>query len=131
MFFDPTVDGMPVPFSIPECRIGSAIEQGSNDLTINVVPDTDTGHCPGCGQASRSVHSRYRRHPADLPVSASRTTLSLEVRRFYCSNPCCRRRTFAQPMSDLLGPRARRTHRLAEAQGRVGIACGGAPGRAS
>ena len=122
---------MHVPFSIPECRIGSAIEQGSNDLTINVVPDTETCRCPACGQASRSVHSRYRRHPADLPVSTSRTTLSIAVRRFYCSNPCCRRRTFAEPLSDLLGPRARRTRRLAETQGRVGIACGGVPGHGS
>ena len=125
---DPTVDGMHVPFSVPECRIVSAIEQGSNHLTIEVLPNTETCCCPGCGQASRSVHSRYRRRPADLPVSASRTTLSIRVRRFHCRNPCCRRRTFAEPVSDLLGPRARRTRRLAETQGRVGIACGGAPG---
>jgi len=38
------------------------------------------------------------------------------------------RRTFAEPMSDLLESRARRTRRLAETQGRVGIVCGGAGG---
>ena len=119
---------MHVPFSIPECRIGSAIEQDSNHLTIEVLPDAEAGWCPTCGQASRSVHSRYCRHPADLPVSTSRTTLSIKVRRFHCAKPCCRRRTFAEPVSDLLGPRARRTRRLAEMQGRVGLACGGAPG---
>ncbi len=119
---------MPIPFAIPECRIGSCVEQRSNHLTIEVLPDGEVGRCPECGQTSRSVHSRYHRHPADLPISTSRTTLSIEVRRFYCSNPCCSRRTFAEPMSDLVAPRARRTRRLAETQGRVGIVCGGAPG---
>ena len=112
----------------PQCRIGSCVEQRSNHLTIDVYPDGEVGRCPECGQASRSVHSRYHRRPADLPISISQTTLSIEVRRFYCSNPCCSRRTFAEPMSDLLGSRARRTRRLAETQGRVGILCGGAPG---
>jgi hypothetical protein len=84
---------------------------------------------PGDGSpASRSVHSRYHRHPTDLPLSASQTTLRIEVRRFYCLNPSCRRRTFAESPSKLIKPRARRTRRLVEAQGRVGIACGGAGG---
>ena len=119
---------MPIPFVIPECCIGSCVEQRSNHLTIEVLPDAEVGRCPECGGASRSVHSRYNRHPADLPISISQTTLSIQVRRFYCPNPCCSRRTFAEPMSGLLGTRARRTRRLAETQGRVGIVCGGAGG---
>ncbi len=119
---------MPIPFAIPHCRIGRCVEQRSNHLTVEVYLDGAVGRCPVCGQTSRSVHSRYHRHPADLPVSTSRTTLNVEIRRFYCSNPCCRRRTFAEPASDLLAPWARRTRRLAETQGRVGIFCGGAPG---
>ena len=119
---------MPLPFAIPECRIGSCVQQHANHLTIDVHPSGEVGRCPACGQASRSIHSRYHRHPADLPISISQTTLSIEVRRFYCLNACCSRRTFAEQMSDLLGSRARRTRRLAEAQGRVGIVCGGAPG---
>ena len=117
----PIVGGMPIPFVIPECRIGSVVEQRSNHLTIEVLPDTKVDRCPDCGQTSRSVHSRYHRHPADLPISTSQTTLRIEVRRLYCSNPCCSRRTFAEPMCDLLASRARRTRRLAETQGRVGI----------
>ena len=119
---------MPIPFAIPECRIGSCVEQRPNHLTVEVYVDGEVGRCPKCGQTSRSVHSRYHRHPADLPISTSRTTLNIEVRRFYCSNPCCPRRTFAEPASELVAPSARRTRRLAETQGRVGIVCGGAPG---
>ena len=124
----PKVGGMPIPFAIPQCRIGSCVEQHSHHLTVEIRLDEEVGRCPACGQMSRSVHSRYHRHPADLPISTSRTTLNIEVRRFYCSNPCCSRRTFAEQASDLVAPRARRTRRLAETQGRVGIVCGGAPG---
>ena len=66
--------------------------------------------------------------PIQVHHDGSRTTLNIEVRRFYCSNPCCCRRTFAEPASDLVAPWARRTRQLAETQGRVGIVCGGAPG---
>ena len=119
---------MPIPFAIAQCRIGSCFEQRSDHLTVEVHLDGEVARCPECGQTSRSVHSRYHRHPADLPVSTSRTTLNIEVRRFPCSNPCCCRRTFSERASDLVAPRARRTRRLAETQGRVGIVCGGAPG---
>ncbi len=119
---------MPIPFAIPQCRIGSCAEQRPNHLTVEVHLDGKVGRCPACGQTSRSVHSRYHRQPADLPISTSRTTLNIEVRRFYCSNPCCCRRTFLERASDLVAPRARRTRRLAETQGRVGIVCDGAPG---
>ena len=119
---------MPIPFVIPECSIGTVVEPRSNHLRIEVLPDAKVGRCPECRQESRSVHSRYNRRPADLPISTSQTTLCIEVRRFYCPNPCCSRRTFAEPLSDLLVSRARRTRRLARTQGRVGIVCGGADG---
>lgn len=119
---------MPIPFAIPECRIERIVEQDPDRLVIQMRRRGASGRCPDCGRKSWSVHSRYHRHPADLPLSASRTTLRIEVRRFYCCNPSCHRRTFAESPSELLSPRARRTQRLAEAQGRVGIACGGAGG---
>ncbi|GJD63998.1 hypothetical protein CS379_10730 [Methylobacterium frigidaeris] len=117
---------MNIPFAIPECRVAHRVERHDDHLVIPVRLDAATGCCPEYGQASRSVHSRYQRHPADLPLSASRTTLRIEVRRFYCLNPACRRRTFAETPLTLLAPRARRTRRLGEAQARVGVACGGA-----
>ncbi|KMO20160.1 ISL3 family transposase [Methylobacterium indicum] len=119
---------MTIPFAVPECRVAHLVERHDDHLVVPVRLDAATGCCPECGQASRSVHGRYHRHPADLPLSASRTTLRIEVRRFYCLNPTCRRRTFAQTPTDLLAPRARRTRRLCEARARVGRACGGAGG---
>ena len=43
----------------------------------------------------------------------------------YCRNAKCARRTFAEPLPELVAPQARRTTRLAEAQGQVGAALGG------
>ncbi|MER2197520.1 transposase family protein [Methylobacterium brachiatum] len=116
---------MQIPFAIPECRIKRVIEQNPDRLVISMRRRGASGRCPDCGDTSQSVHSRYHRHPADLPLSASRTVLRIEVRRFYCLNPSCHRRTFAESPSELHSPRARCTRRLAEAQGRIGIACGG------
>jgi transposase len=124
----PIVGGMDIPFPVPECRVARFAERDEDHLVIPMRLDADSSRCPDCQHASRSVHSRYHRHPADLPLSASRTTLRIEVRRFYCLNPTCRRRTFAETPTDLLAPRARRTRRLGEVQARVGLACGGAGG---
>ncbi|WP_187371499.1 transposase family protein [Methylobacterium oryzihabitans] len=119
---------MDIPLAIPECRVGRFVEQHEDHLVVPMRLDAASGRCPECGHASRSVHSRYHRYPADLPVSALQTKLRLEVRRFYCRNPACQRRTFAEAPMTLLAPRARRTRRLGEAQARVGLACGGAGG---
>ena len=50
------------------------------------------------------------------------------MRRFYCRNPRCARRTFAERLPELVLPHARRTCRLAAAQSRVGVALGGEAG---
>ncbi len=124
----PIVGCMNIPFAIPGCYIESTAEEEPDRLVICARRREAGIRCPDCGCLSRSVHSRYRRHPADLPIAASRTSLRIEVRRFYCSTPSCHRRTFAEPWPELVERHARRTRRLGEVQGRVGIACGGEGG---
>ena len=77
---------------------------------------------------SAAVHSTYRRHPADLPSFGREVRLTLRVRRFYCRDAACPRRTFAERLPGLIAPHARRTRRLGAAQGRVGVALGGEAG---
>ena len=124
----PIVGSMNIPFALPGCSAKSLPEDGSDRLVIQVLRDEASAQCPDCERTSRSVNSRYRRTPADLPCSTSRTILRIEVRRFYCHNPSCGRRTFAERWPELVEPHARRTLRLAEIQSRVGIACGGKGG---
>ena len=72
------------------------------------------GRCPDCGRASRAVHSRYRRRPADLPSLGRAVRVGLRVRRFPCRDAACARRTFAERLPELVRPHARRACRLAE-----------------
>lgn len=57
--------------------------------------------CPGCGVDSSRVHSRYERRPADAAVGNQQTVLHLRIRRFFCDNGDCERRTFAEQIPEL------------------------------
>lgn len=50
------------------------------------------------------------------------------MRRFYCRNARCARRTFAEPLRGLIDRHAQRTRRLAGAQRRVAVQAGGEAG---
>ena len=103
---------------------------GSYDqkLTISARWSGQSASCPSCQAPSHRVHSFYTRLPADLPLGGLPAQLHLSVRRFYCHNSNCDRRTFTEPLPDLLALRARRTDRLAAAQHSVGVALGGEAG---
>lgn len=111
-------------FLLPGCHI-DRVARGADRLVIYAHSRRDHGRCPSCGALSSAVHSRYDRHPADLPCMGCAVVLHLRVRRFYCQRAECRRRTFVEPLPKLLPHRARRTRRLARAQARVGVALGG------
>ncbi|MBV9230997.1 MAG: transposase family protein [Chloroflexi bacterium] len=57
------------------------------------------------------IHSRYPRHLSDLSLMEYAVMLRVQVRRFFCSNPACARKTFAEPFADLAVSHARRTNR--------------------
>jgi transposase len=118
---------MILPCPLPGCAVDRVI-RSPDQLVIVARRRRGHGRCPSCGTPSSAVHSRYERHPADLPSFGQAVRLRVRVRRFYCHHPSCRRRTFAEPLPKLLQPRARRTRRLARAQGRVGLALGGEAG---
>lgn len=106
------------------CRV-EAMTSSTEALHITAHGTNPTARCPGCGRPSRAVHSRYKRHLADLPSLVRTVRVGLRVRRFYCHNVACARLTFAEHLPGLVAPYARRTHRLAAAQGRIGAALGG------
>ena len=114
-------------FPMPGCRVEAITSGGTDLLHVEARGTRPGGCCPDCGCASRAVHSRYRRHPADLPLIGRRVQVRLRVRRFYCRNAECARRTFAERLPELVAPHVRRTDRLAKAQGRVGAALGAEP----
>jgi len=113
-------------FPMPGCRVDQVALEVQTSLHIAARgPAVDA---PIAGGPSQAVHSRYRRKPADLPSLGRQVHAGLQVRRFYCRNTKCARRTFAEGLPELVEPYARRTCRLAETQGRVGVALGGGAG---
>ena len=113
---------------MPGCRVGHVTRAGPETILVAARGRRSSGRCPDCGRVSATVHSTYRRHPADLPSFGREVRLTLRVRRFYCRDAACPRRTFTERLPGLIASHARRTRRLGAAQGRVGVALGGEAG---
>ncbi|GAA5512400.1 ISL3 family transposase ISMno5 [Deinococcus carri] len=97
-------------------------------LILLVQDQRSAAACPSCQQHSSHVHSHYVRHPHDTALGQRGVTLLLRTRRFRCLNPDCPHTTFAETWLGWLEPRAQRTCRLAEKQGRVALSLGGEAG---
>ena len=99
-----------------------------NGSIVSVAAIGKRRRCPACNQLSRRVHSQYWRTLADLPCSGEPVTLRVRVRRFFCANPRCSRRIFAERLPELARPYAQRTERLRKAQTALAQAVGSRPG---
>lgn len=97
-------------------------------LTLDVQVPTPTAPCPTCAQSATRVHSDYRRTLADLPWATLPVRLSLQVRRFFCDTPSCRRQTFTERVPTVARPYAHTTTRASQAQCDTGLVLGGAAG---
>jgi transposase len=84
--------------------------------------------CPKCGAESGRVHSRYERRLADAAVGGRQVEIRLEVRRFFCPAPGCRRKTFAEQVDGLTTRYARKTPLLAGVLGSIAVALAGRAG---
>jgi transposase len=85
------------------------IEQMGGVVRISARTASSPVACPSCGSVSSRVHSRYGRRLADTAVGGQRTAIVLEVRRLFCDEPDCDRRTFAEQVPGLTVRYGRRT----------------------
>ena len=97
-------------------------------VTVVARPRLPTSTCPDCHAPSSRVHSRYERRLADLPWQGRPVAIRIRARRFRCAEPACPRRTFAERLSGIARPSARRCERLADVQRQVALALGGEAG---
>ena len=104
-------------------------EQFGDSLCIHATSTARSAVCPACGQRSTQRHSQYVRHPQDLPCIDQRLTLVLTVRRFFCCDPVCAKRTFVERFPDWLPFYARRTCRLTTLMRQVGFEVSAESGR--
>jgi transposase len=102
------------------------IEQTSLDetLTVSISSTEAAAVCTFCGALSTHIHSRYQRQLSDLPVSWHPVKLLVEVRRFFCQQSSCPRKTFAETFLPLAQRYAQRTNRLRISLQRLGLALG-------
>ena len=96
-------------------------------LFLTVRSSKKVATCPDCAQESRKVHSRYPRTLADVSLMDYAVVLRVQVRRFFCSNGACARKTFAESFADLAVAHARRTNRQASRLRAIAKELGGRP----
>ncbi|MGW9031349.1 ISL3 family transposase [Streptomyces sp. NPDC055722] len=105
------------------------VEGSRNLLRITARTRDDTpAACPGCGQVSDWVHSRYVRHVADEAVGGRAVVIDLSVRRLYCENPSCEKVTFVEQVAGLTRCYQRRTPALQKVVDAVAVALAGSAG---
>lgn len=115
---------------LPE-EAGVLVEQlivGEDVVTIVARLTTPAQPCPACSHLASQVHSHARRTLQDVPAGGRRVQLSLQVRRFFCRNPACPRRTFTEQVPTLAALHAQRTCRVQAMLRQVGLALGGEAG---
>ncbi|GAA1344331.1 transposase [Arthrobacter roseus] len=96
-------------FNLPGYRIVTAVMNGDGIRVVTVASDFPPG-CPGCGVISDRVHSRRIQRVRDILV-AGPVSVWWAKRRFFCDEPACTRKTFAESTPQM--PRfARSTARL-------------------
>jgi transposase len=104
------------------------VEQQGPLLTLTADSTQGKRACPVCGHPSVSVHSRYERTLADLPVQGLRLRFCLGVRRFYCRVRDCARQVFCERLEGFARPYARQTERLNACLQLIAYALGGNAG---
>lgn len=67
--------------------------------------------CPVCGTMSSHRHSTYVRSLQDMPLCGHPVTLELTIYKYYCREPSCHRKIFAERIPDL-STYSRNTSRL-------------------
>jgi transposase len=97
-------------------------------ISVSASPMQQSASCPECHTDSSKVHSYYDRTLADLSFGIRKVVLHLDVRRFFCINPGCKRATFSEPLPDLAIRYARRTNQLHEALRDIAFELGGEGG---
>ena len=105
-----------------------AVDDTTAQITLRVRSTQTSAPCPLCATPARRIHSDYERTLADLPWAQYRVCLQLRVRKWFCRNRACRRRIFTERLPTVAAPWARRTLRLAQRLGALGVALGGTAG---
>jgi transposase len=90
-------------------RMASLAVELDGSVMMSVVPRAVSAICPVCGTPSSRRHTWYRRTALDLPWRKFTVRLRVWARRFFCDEPACPRKIFAERFTGLLPRYGRRT----------------------
>lgn len=116
--FFPHLDGLQI----------DKVEDAGNAVLVTARSRAADAACHRCGLSSARVNSRYRRRLHDLAAGGRPVTIDLEVRRFFCGNPECGLRTFAEQVPAVTQRHQHRTPLLRSALEAVALALAGRAG---
>ncbi len=85
----------------------------SNKVIFHIESEKNGSICPYCNEYSSRVHSRYEREIQDLPLQHKQALLLVLTRKFFCDNPECNHKTFAE-QHDFVIKNGKKTIRLNE-----------------
>jgi transposase len=112
-------------FPVPEGLEMTSISDTPKELLVSVISHRASSPCPQCATPSSAIHSSYQRHPRDLPCVGRPIRLVFTVRKFFCRNPDCSRKVFAERLPDFIAASSRLTKRLRTSVQDIGFAtCG-------
>jgi len=115
-------------FTIPKNLHVDALSFDTDSVNIHASTDSPAAWCPCCERPSRRVHGHYTRTLADLPWSGTPVRLRVRVHKFFCEEPSCERKIFAERLEEVARPFARGTERRREALEWIAFALGGEAG---
>jgi len=124
----PNTDPYSASFTVPDRLHLDALSFNGDSLIVGCRLRGSEARCPVCGGASRRIHGRYTRTLADLPRGGVPVRLRVRVRKFFCDEPSCERRIFAERLGDVASVHARGTERRRAALEWIAFALGGEAG---
>lgn len=95
-------------------RIERIFSSGAEEITLQASSQSKSAICPYCQERSDQRHSSYQRKPQARPCANRSIRLVLIVQRYFCKNPSCEHKTFAERIPDTVQFYARRTNWLTE-----------------
>jgi transposase len=73
-----------------------AVHAVGHVVRLDAHTDDAPIHCPNCATPSNRAHSRYDRQLADTATAGQEVLIRLRVRRLFCDNTDCAKKTFAE-----------------------------------
>jgi transposase len=93
-------------------EITQIIKTSSGNFFLVAASASQSAICPYCQTFSKKRHSVYVRKPQALPCADASIHLRLSVNRYFCQNPSCSHKTFAERIPELVDFYSRRTTTL-------------------